>query len=212
MAAQDSRRRILDYLHERGHASVRELAALLHVTLTGARQHLAVLEEEGLIVAREERGAIGRPARIYSLSDEGEARYPKRYHDLANMLMEEVRAIAGSDALQQVLRRIALRQADGVRARVEGKPLAERVQETVTILHGMGISAEAETRDGELLIHQTTCPYPAVARCNRGVCALDVNFVRSLTGADVRLTAGLLRGGSRCTYRIRPAPLPVRAQ
>jgi len=42
-----------------------------------------------------------------------------------------------------------------------------------------------------------------VARHNSAVCALDVEFIRQLVGADARLVRSLLRGDRTCTYRIR---------
>ncbi|MBF6600891.1 MAG: hypothetical protein IVW36_10325 [Dehalococcoidia bacterium] len=61
-------------------------------------------------------------------------------------------------------------------------------------------------RDGnDVLIEQQSCPFPAVAVRNSAVCALEVEFVRRLVGADARLTTSLLRGDEACTYRVRGA-------
>jgi predicted ArsR family transcriptional regulator len=201
---QATRQAILDHLHRESHATVKALAETLALTATGVRQHLTVLERDGLVQAHEERGRVGRPAYVYSLTPQGEALYPKHYDTLANLLIEEIRALAGTDALQRVLRRISARMADQRMERVEGRSLAERVCETAAVLREMGCIAECEQRGGEFYLHQCTCPYPNVARRNSGVCALEVDFVRRLTGADARLVTSLLRGDRACTYRIRP--------
>jgi predicted ArsR family transcriptional regulator len=201
---QATRQQILDYLHRERRAGVKDLARLLGLTVTGVRQHLTVLERDGLVQVHEERGRVGRPAHIYSLTERGEALYPKGYDVLANMLMEEVRTIAGADALQRVLRRVSARMAEQRLERVEGRPVAERVSETVAIMREMGCVAESERKGDEYYVYQCTCPYPNVARRNRGVCALEVDFVRRLTGCDARLVTSLLRGDRACTYRIRP--------
>ncbi len=208
-AMQATRQQILDYLHSERRGTVKDLAALLSITFTGVRQHLALLEREGLVSAHEERGRVGRPAFIYALTERGEALYPKNYDVLANMLLEEVRAIAGAEALQRVLRRVSSRMAERQIERVEGKCLADRVQETVNVLREMGCVADAECRGNELFIHQHTCPYPNVAQRNSGVCALEVDFVRRLTGADAKLVASMLRGDRACSYRIRPNARPT---
>jgi DeoR family suf operon transcriptional repressor len=205
---QATRQDILDHLHRESRATVKELASVLGLTFTGVRQHLTVLERDDLVVAREERGRVGRPAFVYSLTAKGEALYPKNYDVLANMLMEEIRAIAGADSLQRVLRRISARMADQRMDRVEGRPLGERVEETVQIMREMGCIADAERKGDEFFLHQCTCPYPNVARRNSGVCALEVDYVRRLTGADARLVTSLLRGDRACTYRIRPVQPP----
>lgn len=201
---QATRQDILDYLHRESRATVKDLAGVLGMTLTGVRQHLTVLERDGLVAAREERGRVGRPAYVYSLTTKGEALYPKNYDVLAIMLIEEIRSFAGSDALQRVLRRISARMAEQCIDRVEGRSLSERVEETAQILREMGCIASCERQGEEFFLHQCTCPYPNVARRHSGVCALEVDFVRRLTGADARLITSLLRGDRTCTYRIRP--------
>jgi predicted ArsR family transcriptional regulator len=206
---QATRQEILGYLRRHGEATVRELGDLLGLTSTGIRQHLTVLERDGLIAVRETRGRVGRPALVYSLTPAGIALFPNRYDDLANLLLTEIRTIAGSQGLQSVLMRVAARSADPYDQRVRGRPLADRVSEATTIINERGCVAECEGQDDEFYVHQFTCPFPNVARNNSGVCALEVEFVRRLTGGDARLVRSLLRGDKSCTYRIRGAATPV---
>jgi predicted ArsR family transcriptional regulator len=60
---QPTRQQIIDLLHREHSSSVRTLAGTLSMTATGVRQHLAVLEREGLVAA--ETGA--RPRRLARL-------------------------------------------------------------------------------------------------------------------------------------------------
>ena len=201
---QATRQQILDYLRRNSRATVRELDSHLGLTSTGVRQHLTVLEREGLVEAHEERGHVGRPALVYQLSDKGDGLYPKKYDQLANVLLEEVRHVAGGQALQTLLRRVALRFAESYADRLEGKSLPERVNEAARIIGERGSEADCVKEGDDWLIHQYTCPFPQVARQNSCVCALDVEFVRQLVGSDARLSTSLLRGDRACTYRIRP--------
>ena len=205
---QATRRQILDYLHRHGKGTVRDLTGLLGLTPTGVRQHLTVLERDGLLEASEERGRVGRPAFVYRLSERAESLYPRNYDTLANLLMEEVRAMAGADALQRLMRRVSSRMADQFGDRTDGRSPGERVAATVDVLQGMGCIVESEQRGEEFLIRQRTCPYPNVARRHRAVCALEVDFVRRMTGGDAHLISSLLRGDDACTYRVRPALVP----
>jgi DeoR family transcriptional regulator, suf operon transcriptional repressor len=203
---QGTRQEILDYIHRHGDATVRDLATLLHLTPTGIRQHLAVLQREDLIAVRETRGRVGRPALVYSLSDSGGALFPSRYDELSRLLMDEIRSLAGSKGLQSVLMRVAGRSAEPYASRVHDLPLKERVEEACNIINERGSVADSRGNGtDEYLINQYTCPFPNVARTNSGVCALEVEFVKHLTGGDARLVRSLLRGDKCCTYRIRPA-------
>ena len=70
---QATRQQILDYLRREGRVTVKELDRLLGLTSTGIRQHLTVLERDGLVEAFEER-LIGyletsKPAIMRSIQD-----------------------------------------------------------------------------------------------------------------------------------------------
>jgi predicted ArsR family transcriptional regulator len=205
---QATRQDILDFLRRRNQATVKEIGEQLRLTATGIRQHLTVLERDGLVSAREERGHVGRPALVYRLTPRGDGIYPKRYDELALALIEESRSLLGPQALQQLMRRVASRFAAPFVARLGGKPVAERVEAAGAILQDGGNVSSCSTQDGEFLLRQHTCPFWNVATRNSAVCALDVQFIRQLVGADARLTTSLLRGDDCCTFRIRPdAPL-----
>ena len=200
---QAARDQILDYLRHRGEATVKELAAYLAMTTTGARQHLALLQRDGLINAQQVRGHVGRPSFVYSLTERGAARFPANYAMLTNLLLEEVRTMAGAEALQRLLRRVSARMAERYGERVSGRSMSDRVERTAQVLREHGCEVEIEERGDEYFIRQCTCPYPEVARQHAAVCALEVDFVQRMTGADARLVASLLRGDSACTYRVR---------
>lgn len=195
----------MQHLQRNGRATVKELGQLLGLTSTGIRQHLTVLERDGLVLAHEERGGVGRPTLVYSLTDKAEALFPRSYDELANNLLEEIRASEGRERMYQILHRVAERMADAYWERVQGKDTAERVKETAAIMQDQGCLVDWTENDGEFLLNEYTCPFPKVAKQDSSVCALHVDFVRRLTGADTRLAQSLLRGQRACTYRIRPA-------
>lgn len=204
---QSTRQHILEYLQRQGRATVKELGNLLGLTSTGIRQHLTVLERDGLVDAREERGRVGRPTLVYSLTEKADALFPKTYDALAAVLLEEIRCSQGNERLHDLLHKVAERMAAPYVERIEGRPLPERVRETARIMEEQGCLVDVrEADDGEYYIDEFTCPFPKVAQQDRSVCALHVDFVRVLTGGDTRLTQSLLRGERACCYRIRPAP------
>jgi predicted ArsR family transcriptional regulator len=201
---QATRQDILDYLRHHAEATVKELGEHLGLTSTGIRQHLTVLERDGLVEAHEERGRVGRPALVYRLTSGGDALYPKKYDELANALIEEARHLLGPDALQQLMKNVAVRFAAPYLPRLEGRPVAERLDLLLQAIQERGNVAEASWSGDDYVIEKHTCPYWNVATKNSAVCALDVEFVRQLAGRDARLSSSLLRGDDRCTFRIRP--------
>lgn len=104
---QETRQHILVYLCVHPDATFRNLRELLTLTTTGVRQHLTLLEQDGLIESREQRGKVGRPALVYSLTAAGEASYPLVYDLLSNAMLDEVHASYGADGFQQMIRGVA---------------------------------------------------------------------------------------------------------
>jgi predicted ArsR family transcriptional regulator len=200
---QSTRQRILEYLQRQGRGTVKELGQLLGLTSTGIRQHLTVLERDGLVDAREERGRVGRPTLVYSLTGKADGLFPKTYDMLANVLIEEIRSTDGNEKLHQVMQSVAVRLAEPFMERVDGKALPERVEETARIIEEQGCMADISEKDGVFFIDEYTCPFPKTAQQDRAVCALHVEFVRILSGGDAKLTRSLMRGERACTYRIR---------
>ena len=200
---QSTRQRILEYLQKEGRGTVRELGELMNLTSTGIRQHLTVLERDGLVDAREERGRVGRPTLVYSLTDKADSLFPKSYDTLLNLILKEVRESEGNEKLHGILQNVAQRMADPFTSRVEGRPVRERVQETRQIIEEQGCVADFSEKDGEFFIDEYTCPFPKTAQQDRAVCALHVEFVHILSGGETKLVRSLMRGERTCTYRIK---------
>src|SRR3970282_1439966 len=204
---QSTRQHILEYLQRQGRATVKELGNLLGLNSTGIRQHLTVLERDGLVDAREERGRVGRPTLVYSLTEKADALFPKTYDALAAVLLEEIRCSQGNERLHDLLHKAAERMAAPYTERIAGRPRPERVHETARIMEEQGCIVDVrEAGDGEYYIDEFTCPFPRVAQQDRSVCALHVDFGRVLTGGRTPLTQRLLRGGRARCYRIRAPP------
>ena len=201
---QSTRQEILDYLHRHGKAPVKELGQTLGLTSTGIRQHLTILQRDGLVSTEEERGRVGRPALIYALTEKAENLYPTQYDALANLLIEEVRTIVSGQGVQTLLQRVATRIAEPYMKRAESLAPEPRARYVRDVLAERGTQTAYERDGDDFLIHQYTCPYPTVARRNSAVCAMEVGLVSRMCGGDARLTSSLLRGDNACTFRIRP--------
>src|SRR5436305_1563977 len=90
-----SRQEILRLLRRRGGLTAEDLARAVGITAVAVRQHLQVLEAAGLVGSASERRPIGRPRRVYSLTDQADELFPTGYHLLANIILEQLRARDG---------------------------------------------------------------------------------------------------------------------
>jgi predicted ArsR family transcriptional regulator len=202
---QATRQRILDIIRERSEMTVRELRAELHVTGTGVRQHIAILEREGLIDHHQERGRVGRPALVYTLTPAGAATYPTRYDALATAILEEEEEQRDEAGLRRFAKRIAQRLATPYASVLRDVSAGERVVTSCQILRDQHMVVDWKREAGGYTLSARTCPYPEVADRTRLACAVDVAFIGELTAMDVELSSCMAEGDARCTYALSPS-------
>ena len=207
MAMQTTKSQILGILKRSGGSTVEELASSLGLARMTVRQHLATLERDDLVTAREVRRATGRPHFLYTLTDKGEETFPKRYDRLADMIIDEVALLDGSEieGLSPVekkdllFRKLAHRLAQQYAPRVEGKSLEERVQTVAEILQSESGFAEWRRLESGFEILDYNCAYRKVAE-NQDLCAWHLEFLTQLLGGRVRAVSFQSKGGDLCRF------------
>src|SRR5258708_25519073 len=119
--------RVLHALKAAGPQTAEALGRKLGMTAVGARQHLTRLQEEELVAAEERSEGVGRPKRVWSLTEAGHARFPDNHARLPLELIAPIRKTGGEAMLDQM---IGLREQAALKAyrtRLDGaKTLKEK--------------------------------------------------------------------------------------
>lgn len=159
---------------------------------------------------------MGRPARLWRLTDAGHQRFPDRHAELAVQLLTSIQRELGDEALGVVLA-AREREATAVYASAMrgAATLAERVARLAEIRTREGYMAEwREEGPGAFLLIENHCPIGAAATACQGFCGAELGvFQAALAGAaTVERVEHLVTGARRCAYRITSAaPEPRRA-
>jgi predicted ArsR family transcriptional regulator len=208
----EARREILKLLKRHGPLPVEDLAEALAITVSGARQHLAGLEKDGVVTHQRVRQGPGRPRHLYELTDEGDALFPRNYAELANELLGYVQE-HDPTLLDQLFVRRAQRRVRAAQKRMDGLPFPEKVRELTRILDEEGYYAELEElEDGRYRIVERNCLVKDVAARYAQACTSELNFVRKvLPEADVTRSVHVLNNQPCCAYDIRPRKAEQRA-
>src|SRR5436309_1602279 len=74
------------------------------------------------------RSKRGRPALMFSLTDRADAAFPKRYGQLATMVLNELAEIGGPELLDELFRRVADRYGGQLAGQVEGLDFDEKLR------------------------------------------------------------------------------------
>jgi predicted ArsR family transcriptional regulator len=202
---QPTRERILHILKERGQVTVDELSQELGLTTVTVRHHLDILRGEGLVSAplTRRRKAPGRPKHVYTLTEGADAIFPKRYKDLATLLLSEVRTHFSAAEVNEMMTRIGERIASQA-ILPDGDDFQVRLEAVVEFLNGLGFMTRWEQRDGgEYLIHVANCPYEQVSRHDPEICAMDLAMLTRLLGTSPRRITSMAEGDYQCSYTLR---------
>lgn len=202
--------RVLMALKMHGALSSAELGSLLSTTGEAARQQLARLAEEGLVISASESRGVGRPTQRWSLTQAAQARFPDTHAALTVQLLDIVRAALGPEALDTI---IAVREAE-TRVAYEtavsgGQTLRDKVASLAGLRSAEGYMAEwREEPDGTLLLVENHCPICAAATACQGFCRAELEVFRAVLGPEARVERQehIVSGGRRCTYTINEAP------
>ena len=197
---QRTRRQILDILKTRGRATLEELSKEVGLSPVTIRVHLSVLQRDDLVNVEEVRGRVGRPFFVYSLSQDAEDLFPKRYHVLAGRLLRAMNDELPSETVQRLLTRMAEVWADERSSRMVGKSLVERMAEVAEIRSEEGAIANWERLNGDYVLRQYNCPNLLVSRTHQQVCDVEHEYLTRLLGATVVRTECIGKGDRTCTY------------
>ncbi len=200
-----TRRRILELLKLQGPMTADQLAKALSITSMGVRGHLTTLERDGLIQYKTEQRRMGRPSHVYSLTDAGDELFPRTYPQMANSLLEALRALEGDHGLERVFQKRMHLLEEEYRARMAEKTLEERVKELAQIRTEEGYMASCERLDEDtFLLREHNCSICLIARRFSQACSSELElFRRVLDDAEITRKTHIMRGDRTCTYLIR---------
>ena len=205
-----ARDRVLLQLKTKGELTAAQLARRLDVTPMAIRQHLAALEEEGLVDHAEAPRSVGRPAKLWHLTPAAAQRFPDSHADLTVDLLESMQHAFGEKGLDRLLEVRAKRQLEAYRARMPGPdaPLDKRVAALSKLRREEGYMAKwsrARGASGALMLVENHCPICAAAQTCQGLCRDELELFRTLLpDAKVERIEHLLEGARRCAYRVVP--------
>lgn len=207
---QETRKHILEILHQRKQATVNEIVKSLSerhakITAVTVRHHLSYLQRQGLVTEPElrHRDGPGRPQHVYSLTDSGLEHFPGNYRTLAEALLQQIERNLPDERVNVIIEGVAGTMAQ--QADIGDLPLAERLQQAVVYLNQHGYSATYEPCAEGFILRTHNCPYHHIAHKTERLCNMDLQLVSSLIGVVPRLLSRISDGDESCAYLIPDA-------
>ena len=181
---RSTRGKVLELLR-RSERTIEELAAALGLTDNAIRAQLSALERDGLVRqhgVRRGPGA-GKPALVYTLSNDAEVKMSQAYAPVLGALLEELAGQMTEAQLEALLMAVGRRIAAGS-ARATGTREA-RVNSAVELLNALGGDARVEKSGENYLIRGSGCPLSSAVARRPETCSAVQSLLSEVIGASV---------------------------
>jgi DeoR family suf operon transcriptional repressor len=198
-----TRAEILTALKKAQPLTAKELADQFGVTPNALRRHLKELEGEGVVRYSREIHGVGGPVFAFSLTEAGEALFPRAYERALTEILDLVREQQGDEGLVQLFQRRWDEIARVARPELERLPVEQRATRLAELLTSLGYMAEARQVAGSLpVLTEHNCAIRLIAERFPEVCAAEERFITDLLGAPVTRQAQITKGANCCEYCI----------
>jgi predicted ArsR family transcriptional regulator len=195
-------------LKSHGASPTKALAKQLGVSRQAVRARLERLAGEGLVQHATVREGVGRPKKMWSLTDKGHRRFPDSHAEITAELIAAVRAEFGEEGLDRLIGRRERAVAQTYRAfMARSAGLEDKLDRLVRLRTAEGYMAEwSKSEDGGYLFVENHCPICVAATACRSFCRSELNVFKALLApAQVRRTDHIIAGARRCAYAVTPA-------
>ena len=209
-AMPDGRRAVLYALRRRGEATADDIAAQLDMTVSGARQHLDALVEDGFAEAGGAAAAAPGSAAARSSRTPSPTRptrlFPKAYGELTNELLGYA-SEADAACIDTLFERRRDERIRNATARLGAKPDARRRRSPSSPASSTRTATSRRSKrstPGLYRIVEHNCAIWAVAQRYGQACSSEIEFIRAvLPEADVERVQHMVAGAPHCAYEVR---------
>ncbi|MCS7223307.1 MAG: helix-turn-helix domain-containing protein [Armatimonadetes bacterium] len=196
-----TRKSLLRLLKEKGQATATEIGKCLGISRVAVHHHLKALGEVGWVASEVVRGRKGRPAEVFSLTQKAqESLFPRRYDQLAKLVLESVGSDFGDDYLLELFRRHRRSLFDPFLG--SECPLSEKVKALADYLDHEGYLVKFEERDDGYVLILHNCPIEMVAKAYPQACTAELEMLQLVTGTTVERPCHQAKGDNCCLYFI----------
>ena len=203
----NTRTEILQILQTHPGSTIGELGSQLGISPMGVRQHVAVLERDGLVYSSKRRGGTGRPANMYYLTDQGAELFPRAYGAFAEQLLAAVERLGGTEGIEHVLAEREDILYEQYTSQIGSGPTLHLWQSIAQVQENKGYHPELRVEGGEVVFRQYNCIVAHLATKYPQLCAHERQLFSRLVGAKVTSQGCAAAGEGPCEFRCQLANL-----
>lgn len=207
---KSTRERVLYTLLKKHRCTINDLALAVNINPISVRHHIAKLEADGLVTSEDERHGVGRPRRVYFLTEDGREKFPTRYMRLTTRLLQQLKESMPNQIVNELFSDMAadLVQEYAQSIELDGLPMEDRLELVKDILAREGFDIDWKRKGDLYHIREVSCPYFHIGQDHPEVCRVDQTLISSILDVPAEKIECLLDGDKHCTYVVADFIIP----
>lgn len=198
-----TRKRILLLLKKNGSMSVDGLSKEVSITPMGVRQHLLILERNGIVEYVTRKHGVGRPGFLYRLTDKANDFFPNGYQEFSMDILIDIENSDGKDKIDGIFKRRKERAVAEIIKLLSGVDnLTDRLHAFADVLQNSGCIVELDENSNCFWLKQFNCPILKIALKFKEACYYDLQLFKEIIREDVVRQQCLSDGDHACVYAI----------
>ena len=173
------------------------------------RHHIVKLQAEGVVDSDEERHGVGRPRRVYFLTEDGQEHFPTRYLRLTNRLLDRLKDSLSDDTFDALFSKMGEEMAEDLASELDWQSLSmeDRLDLLKEVLQEEGFIVEWQRKGDDYYIKELNCPYYQIGQNHPEICTVDQTLISKVLSVPAKKIRCILDGDSHCTYVVPAIPL-----
>ncbi len=211
----ETKEKILELLLGRS-KSAGEVAETLRIQKSAARVHLESLQSLGAVRSKFKIEKMGRPKKVYELTEKGREFFPRKYDLFLNLVLDKIAHKKGEVEAREIIESIAEDIASGIRAKIDkNNHHPHDLEYSLKIINdasdqmGFASSLGRDEKDNSFYIQSKNCILHKVASNNQEMICHGLHdkiISKSLAGnsdARIELKECMALGNEYCRHIIR---------
>jgi DeoR family suf operon transcriptional repressor len=199
-----------------GCKSAGEVAERLQIQKSAVRVHLESLQSFGAVRSKFKIEKMGRPKKVYELTEKGREFFPRKYDLFLNLILDKIAGKKGQAEAREIIESIAEDIASGIRAKIDKNNYTThdlghslKIINDATNQMGFASSLGREEKDNSYYIQSKNCILHKVASNNQDMICHGLHdkiISKSLEGSSdtrIELKECMALGNEYCRHIIR---------
>jgi predicted ArsR family transcriptional regulator len=194
---------IMDLLKRSTGLPVGQLAQELGMSYMGVKQHCVEMEAKGLLETWRSPKAVGRPEKLYRLTQKAASFYPEVGNELTMDILDSVAELYGAGAPEKLLFSYFAKRAEAYAGKLKVGTLSDRLRQLVKLRDAEGHCAEVEfDAQGRVSVVEYHSPLRQIAQAYPAVERMEEMMFERALGVSVALSTETLAGLTKRSFRL----------